>query len=240
MFPKVSSKLALHTSMIKKIQLWCFSKQTMSISTALKQFCPIMKKNPIITTRATCYYQYLWITSNYFRQKINTVISCGEIQYFVNLCLSFLSVVSGALSELCVHHVPVEERVVPATLCLCLQMGTHQGKGQAPHAQPSHQQSKWGPSHSVSGLALIKTSWLDRSYSVFFSMLGFFRLIILSLCLIPNDKTCVSHSLTSSWKFSSWYKRLQMTFVTWDMAARSDIFPRTGYPELGQRLHMLC
>lgn len=133
----------------------------MSISTALTQLCPIMKKIPSLPHELLAHICESLPTIS--GRKINTVISCGEMQYFVNLCLSFLSVASGALSELCVHHVPVEERVVPATLCLCLQMGTHQGKGQAPHAQPSHQQSKWGPSHSVSGFALIKTSWLHRS-----------------------------------------------------------------------------
>ncbi|KAA8577539.1 hypothetical protein FQN60_017596 [Etheostoma spectabile] len=39
------------------------------------------------------------------------------------------------------HVVQVEDNLVPEALCLCLQMGTHQREGQAPHAQPSHQQN---------------------------------------------------------------------------------------------------
>lgn len=39
-----------------------------------------------------------------------------------------------------VHHaLQVENNMVPEAVPLCLQMGTHQREGQAPHAQPSHQ-----------------------------------------------------------------------------------------------------
>lgn len=51
---------------------------------------------------------------------------------------------SGPRSAVNVHHVvQVESHLVPEALRLCLQMGTHQREGQAPDAQPSHQQSEW-------------------------------------------------------------------------------------------------
>lgn len=66
---------------------------------------------------------------------------------YCQLCFSFLpqqlstSVPPRPVTD---HHVvQVEDNLVPEALCLCVQMGTHQREGQAPHAQPSHQQSEW-------------------------------------------------------------------------------------------------
>lgn len=49
-------------------------------------------------------------------------------------------------SEVCVHHaIQAEDSVLAETLCRCVQMGPYQRKGQAPNAQPSHQQGQWTP-----------------------------------------------------------------------------------------------
>lgn len=109
-------------------------------------------------------------------QMIQIVMFLENSTLFCQLCFSFFPQrlsTSGPCRPVFVHHVvQVENNLVPEALCLCLQMGTHQREGQAPHAQPSHQQSELITVCTICVVCvcqrLKKVWWLNRTIIVIF------------------------------------------------------------------------
>lgn len=57
--------------------------------------------------------------------------------------VDLLESTSGPTPVTVYHVVQIKDNLVSEAMHLSLQMGPHQRKRQAPHAQPSHQQSRW-------------------------------------------------------------------------------------------------
>lgn len=113
---------------------------------------------------------------------------------------------SAEASAVWVHHVvQAEDRVLAETVCLHVQMGPYQRKGQASHAQPSHQQGQWSPD-THKDLTGKPGSWNVSFAHNIANITAFFNTRCLSVTMTSPGEAPAPPSF--------WLLRFYMTFIT--------------------------